>query len=227
MIDRSNQQEIELSDVAGFDQTTEVYHLNESEQFLIVENLTAKPVLSVLRDFSAPVHFTCQRSDDEFAFLMAHDSNWFCRWEAGQTLLTNLITEAYQQERSVELTDTLVGSFEAVLNDKQMLPGIKALMLTLPKFDYLAENIEQLEVDRLLDLLDQLRLQLAQRLQPLWLQVLNSTNSEAPYLFEKQQVGLRKLKACCLTYLSSMPEHIKLVENLYEQSQNMTDTLYR
>ena len=35
------------------------------------------------------------QTDEELAFLLAHDSDPFCRWEAGQTLLRALLTKLY------------------------------------------------------------------------------------------------------------------------------------
>ena len=33
--------------------------------------------------------------DEELAFLLGHDADPFCRWEAGQTLLRALLTKLY------------------------------------------------------------------------------------------------------------------------------------
>ena len=41
-------------------------------------------VASGLRGFSAPVRFEMDRTPDELAFLMAHDTDAFNRWEAAQ-----------------------------------------------------------------------------------------------------------------------------------------------
>ena len=35
------------------------------------------------------------QTDEELAFLLGHDSDPFCRWEAGQTLLRALLTKLY------------------------------------------------------------------------------------------------------------------------------------
>ena len=46
----------------------------------------ARPVASVLRDFSAPVILERKTSAEERAFLLAHDTDPFNKWEAGRAL---------------------------------------------------------------------------------------------------------------------------------------------
>jgi aminopeptidase N len=67
---------------------TTVLSLTEATQSFHFDNVAAAPVASLLRDYSAPVHLDFAQSDDELAHLMAHDSDPFNRWEAGQRLAT-------------------------------------------------------------------------------------------------------------------------------------------
>ncbi|MES2963674.1 MAG: aminopeptidase N, partial [Bdellovibrionota bacterium] len=74
-------------------QTTQVLHLREPKQTFVFAGVREKPVLSLLRKFSAPVRAEYAWSDDELAFLMAHDSDAFSRWEAAQTLSIRTIKQ--------------------------------------------------------------------------------------------------------------------------------------
>ena len=56
-----------------------------------IPNVAQKPTPSILRSFSAPVKLTHDLSNDELAFLMAHDTDGFNRFEAGQTYMLNTI----------------------------------------------------------------------------------------------------------------------------------------
>ena len=57
-------------------------------------NIASPPVVSLLRDFSAPVNLTIERSDTELAFLMARDSDLFNRWQAAQDYAARVLTAA-------------------------------------------------------------------------------------------------------------------------------------
>ncbi|MFX5660697.1 DUF3458 domain-containing protein, partial [Acinetobacter baumannii] len=77
-------------------------------------NVDAKPVPSLLRGFSAPVVLQYDYSDAELAFLMAHDSDAFNRWEAGQRLATRRLlnltvaVQAARQSGHVVAVDTVL-----------------------------------------------------------------------------------------------------------------------
>src|SRR5690606_31384421 len=72
----------------GQGSTTLVRELTEASQTFRLTGIPAKPVPSLLRNFSAPVVLEYDYSDEALAFLMAHDSDPFNRWEAGQRLAT-------------------------------------------------------------------------------------------------------------------------------------------
>ena len=46
------------------------------------------------------------QTDAELVFLLAHDSDPFCRWEAGQTLLRALLTNLYHAARDQKVGAT-------------------------------------------------------------------------------------------------------------------------
>ncbi len=66
---------------------TETLLLKNEEQSFTFKNIHAKPVPSVLRNFSAPVTLKSDVSDSDLSFLMVHDTDGFNRWEAGQTYM--------------------------------------------------------------------------------------------------------------------------------------------
>ena len=60
-----------------------------------VESVDARgPILSLLRDFSAPVVVDFPATDADLAFLLQHDDNLFNRWEAGQQLAERALLAA-------------------------------------------------------------------------------------------------------------------------------------
>jgi len=73
--------------------TAQVLELREAEQVFSFENIDQPVVASVLRNFSAPVKLSQNLSDAEYAFLMAHDSDEFNRWDAAQQLALKLLLQ--------------------------------------------------------------------------------------------------------------------------------------
>jgi aminopeptidase N len=101
-------------DEVDFEGTTRVLSITEATQTFILNNVQFKPVLSVLRGFSAPVIVKVKYSNEELAFLMAHDSDSFNRWDAGQTLLINILLKLVkdiQQQNSLSIPSDLIQQF--------------------------------------------------------------------------------------------------------------------
>ena len=111
----------------------------------------AKPVVSFLREFSAPVKVSHERSDSELAFLVENDRDGFVRWDALQTLWVKhfddrqtlvgadpIQTFAQVAKAAIDLTDA----------EDQLFAGT---MLLVPNENYLFEQISGFEVDSLLD----------------------------------------------------------------------------
>ena len=65
---------------------TRVLPLRKKQEEFVFKNIPAKPVPSLLREFSAPVRLNYSYTDGELLFLMANDSDAFNRWEAAQKL---------------------------------------------------------------------------------------------------------------------------------------------
>jgi aminopeptidase N len=68
------------------DGTERVIVLDQPSQRFTFTQVTAPPVPSLLRGFSAPVVLECDYSPEELALLLTHDADGFNRWEAGQQL---------------------------------------------------------------------------------------------------------------------------------------------
>ena len=58
--------------------------LREATQSFRFAGVAGRPVPSLLRGFSAPVMLEFDYTDDELAFLAAHDSDPVNRWDAAQ-----------------------------------------------------------------------------------------------------------------------------------------------
>ncbi len=67
--------------------------LTEKEQTFTFENVPVKPVVSTLRDLSAPVVLQFDQSSDELGVLMRYDTDAFNAWDAGQRYLSDVLLQ--------------------------------------------------------------------------------------------------------------------------------------
>ncbi|GAA5509016.1 aminopeptidase N [Novipirellula caenicola] len=200
---------------------------SESESFTF-GGLTAKPIASVLRGFSAPVRLRMQRSEAELAFIMAHDTDSFNRWDAGQTLATKLLIDAanvISEGGNLELSGQFRDAFGRVLHDDSVDEAFKALALTLPRESVLGQEMAVIDPDSLHTARQFYRQQLAESFQSELTALYNDQAADGAYKNDQQSINRRRLKNVVLAYLSALDtsESVSLVAGQFDQADNMTN----
>ncbi len=210
---------------------TEVLHLRESKQTFTFDGVQEKPVLSLLRKFSAPVRVEFGWSDDELAFLMAHDSDSFSRWEAAQTLAIRTIkqmVEMIQAGRPNEIEGAaarIVKAFGAVLGNETLDPDFKSYMLLMPAESYLAQFYSVVDVDAIYTARETLMLAIAQAHRSSFAAIYDRLLKSGTEGVGAQYPGLRSLKNRALHYLTMTDEKaaLELAARQRREAKNMTD----
>ncbi len=204
-----------------------VLDVTEAEQVFEFDGIDEKPVISMLREFSAPVVLEYDYSDDELAFLMVHARNEFARWDAGQILLAKYIRDnvkRVQQGEAFELPASVVDAFRGVLLDEKLDPAFIAEMLTLPSENEIAGWYKTVDVDAIHDVVSQLENVLASEMED-ELSAIYHSIAQAEYSLSHEAMAKRALRNTCLAYLANTEHGDKLVSEQYQQSDNMTDTM--
>ncbi|WP_238367051.1 aminopeptidase N [Mesobacterium pallidum] len=116
---------------------TTVLEMTEAEQSFTFDGLSAKPIPSILREFSAPVVLDRVVSREERAFLLAHDTDAFNRWEASRDLARDCLVAMVRDGAG---PDTLwLDGLREVLRDESQDPAFRALMLQGPSQSEIAQ----------------------------------------------------------------------------------------
>ncbi len=211
-------------DVPGSSRTLE---LTEPEQTFVFQQVTERPVVSLARGFSAPIRLEVERSAKDLAFLMAHDSDSFNRWEAGQELAKRVLLRLYDDSlanRALELDQDLVRAFRNVLLDPALDGSIKALTLTLPSEEVLAQALENVDPDAIHHARSFVTRELASALRSEWMDAYQE-HSEGSDAIEKAQIDRRRIKNRALRYLTALeePESTALAFAQLQSATGMTD----
>ncbi|MGM0444284.1 MAG: aminopeptidase N, partial [Fibrobacterota bacterium] len=130
----------------------EVLHLQKEEQSWIFEDVAAPPVVSLMRELSAPVKVVHEQSDEDLQVLMIHESSSFTRWDACQSLLRKhltALTEALVRRESPEVPQILHQTFASLAEDRRSDPALLAEMLTLPTEHEIAGWFETVPVEEI------------------------------------------------------------------------------
>ena len=184
---------------------TRVLDVRTSRDVFVFEDVPEKPVASLLRGFSAPVKLDAPRSDDELTFLMAHDSDPFARWEAGQQLGARLIlelVEARKAGRPMVVPDHFVDAIRRTLDDQRLDRSFIADAVTLPGLAFLGELMPEIDIEGLWAAQQRVRSVLSDRLAESWSSAYDANHATGPYRFTPGEVGRRRLRSTALSYLS-------------------------
>ena len=79
---------------------TGVIELAEPQRRITFYALPERPVVSLLRGFSAPISLCYAASEDDLIAQTAHDSDSFNRWQASQTYATRLLLRSVERIRT-------------------------------------------------------------------------------------------------------------------------------
>ena len=119
---------------------SQVLQFKDVEQTFTFDNIAEEPVLSLFRGFSAPVKvvFEVDRVMPSLLSLMAHDTDTFNRWDAGDRLSTNVImglTKLASPEdiAKAEISGDFVETIRTSLKSAGSVdPALLSATLTLP-----------------------------------------------------------------------------------------------
>jgi len=224
----------QVLNVEGQQSSTElVLHVSEQAQSFRFTGLKSAPVPVLLRGFSAPVKLHYPYTRDDLMLLMQHEKDGFARWEAGQQLSLQVLSDiqgAMNEGIEPEVDERLVSAFDGILeiaakDDTQDRAMLAHLML-LPSEAYLAELAEIADVDIIHHSREFLRRYLAVKLENKFLAVYESCLRDVPYKYNAKEAACRSLKNTVLNYLCCLdkPEHFERVQKQYREANNMTDS---
>lgn len=207
--------------------TNHILELKTEQQTFRFVDVKEKPVPSILRHFSAPVKLQIQRRHDELAFLMAHDSDEFNRWDAAQTLAQDILldlAERYQAGETLHLDTLFLESFGKILNDQRLDGSIRAMMLDLPEERLLGQAQQVMDFEALFHAREFVRHTIAKHFET-DLKNLYYSQTTPTYQNDKVSIAKRRLKKRALQYLTSLskPDTTALALHQFETANNMTD----
>ena len=197
----------------------QLFELTESSQTITVPGLSKKPVLSINRNFSAPIVLDFEQPESELLILLKEDDDAFNRWEAAQKLFMRSILNGKA------LDSELVSVLRAILRDAALDPAFKDLLFTLPAESYLYEQVSVIDPQAIHMARRQVRQQLATALQDDWLWAYQEHQTPGSYKPDAKSAGKRSLKNLALHMLAdsgyARTDDIAFAQ--YQSANNMTD----
>jgi aminopeptidase N len=207
--------------------------LTQATETVTFEGVDTEPVPSILRGFSAPVVLDFDYSDHQLLTLLAHDTDPFNRWEAGQRLALQRAVHFIQGPSSPQevrvLDAAFIDAMRAVLRHPALDAAFKELVLTLPSETYISEQLDVVDPQRVHAVRESMREQLASELAHDWQWAWDAHRDNGGYSPDTVSSGRRALAGLALSMLCLAARHNGDViwpgkaYQRFKDASNMTD----
>ncbi len=179
--------------------------LDQTEQTWVFTEVSEDPVLSLFRDFSAPVRIDYACHDQALAQLVRGDKNGFNRWAAAQELACReILARALTGDDPASAGGSVLA--EALTAIWPMLaetdPALAVKLLELPTLGYLAEQVEVYDPQALFDAREQLLLAIVTPLADALRAILQRGDMLHAYAYNAQAIAARSLARVALDGLA-------------------------
>jgi aminopeptidase N len=219
--------QLEAESAAG--ETTRLLELREAEQTFTFVNVPARPSLSLLRGFSAPVRLESDCTDADLLLRMAHDSDSYCRWDAAQSLAQRRIMaaiEARQRGATPTLDPAFVEAFGRALASSAE-PPLLAVALALPAESVISDRLEDVDPTHVHEARNFVEAELARAHRALLQRRYDELASHGEHSLDSAAIGQRSLRNLCLRYLTAASDYRdgSLASAQFDAATNMTDMI--
>ena len=223
--------DIPLKPSTGEPLTTGVLVLTDQATSFELVDVNERPVLSINREFSAPVKVISDLDADDLAFLAAHDSDPFNRWQALQTISARLLienVEASRAGRAMRIDNRLMVALANILNDSALEPAFVALVLVPPGEADIARDIgRDVDPDAIFRARSELRAAIGGRLAPQLSALYSRLYTAGGYSPDARSAGRRALRNVALDLMAATGKSAEIARayQQYTTADNMTDRM--
>ena len=205
---------------------TQILEMTQSTQSFSFTGLASRPIPSLLRGFSAPVILERPMTMPERAFLVAHDTDPFNKWDAGRALAKDVLLAMVQANASPD--QAYLAAMDRLVRDPALDPAFKALALRLPSEDDLAQALHDAGTTPDPAAIHAARKTLAHalggHLSPTLADLYARMQVPGPYQPDATAAGARALRLACLDLLTRTDGSAR-ARSQFAEADNMTEQL--
>jgi len=194
-------------------------------------DVAERPVISINRGFSAPIKLITDLNANDLAFLAAHDSDAFNRWQALQTISMRLLIDnvaAARAHQPLRSDDKLMQALAAILEDATLEPAFIALSLVPPGEGDIARELgHDIDPDAIFRTRAGLRAAIGEQLGPALTALYDRMGFSGGYSPDAKSAGRRALRNVAIDLLAATGKSagIARASRQYEIADNMTDRM--
>jgi aminopeptidase N len=192
------------------------------QQSIRFENVSEPPLLSINRDFSAPIILQAERRTGELERLAQSDTDPFARYEAIQDIMMRALLSGARGETAD--SGAVVHAIAATLQSNSLDPAFKGEAILLPSESLVAHRMDVVDPDAIHWAREQLRQEIGSELSGALLAAHRSDGAEGHDLSPAAK-GVRRLRSVALGLLAAADpaQGAALAKAQFDRADNMTD----
>jgi len=197
--------------------------MTQPEQTIDFTGVDEPPLLSINRQFSAPVTIETDRSATELAKLSAHDDDPFARYEAMQQLMLDTLVASVASGRGDH--SAVIAAVHETLRSPALDPAFIAEAVLLPSEAFIGDQLPVVDPDAVFRAREALRRDLGKALEAEWRAAHARATATGAFEYAPEAKGLRRLKSVALGYIaaSGAGDAADIAFRQFEAADNMTD----
>ena len=196
--------------------------LDQPNASFTFENVTEPPLLSINRNFSAPIVVDAERGAGELERLAQADTDPFARYEAMQELMMRALLAGARGEEID--SEPVIRAIAATLKSNSLDPAFKAEAILLPSESLIADRMEVVDPDAIHQARERLRAAIGSALKSDLVAAHRSDGAAGDDLSPMAK-GVRRLRTVALGLLAAAEqgEAAALAKAQFDRADNMTD----
>ncbi|MFD1327637.1 aminopeptidase N [Mycoplana ramosa] len=213
--------------IDGVEVTGDVLHLTKRKQVATVTGLDARPVVTLNRDFSAPINLHFERTPADLAHIARHDRDLFARWQALNDLALPNLVEASRNARAgtaIAVNSLLSDTLIEIAADETLEPAFRAQILALPSEADIARELgSNNDPDAIRAGREAVLAFLASEGKALFATLFERHDGKGSFTPDAASAGRRALRNAALPFLAIADGQPARAAQAFADSDNMTD----
>ncbi|MGH1329925.1 MAG: aminopeptidase N [Paracoccaceae bacterium] len=205
---------------------TRILEMSQPQESFTFEGLSGKPIPSILRGFSAPVILERDVTNAERAFLLAHDTDPFNKWEAGRDLLLETLVAMVLKGAPVD--PAYLEALRPVLSDRSLDPAFRALVMAPFGHEDVAQALATRghapDPQAIHDAFETLAETRAEAFAPLAAELYTENTLPGPFSPDAAAAGMRSLQLRALSMITRRDDG-KAARAMFAAADNMTQQI--
>lgn len=199
-----------------------ILHVTEMKADFLFKNITERPVASLNRQFSAPLHLEQELSSADQLFLLRHDNDSFNRWEAGQKIALQEFTTLLRHNEH-QLSSAFLNALNEILLDESLPADFRSALISLPEDSYILQLVKVFESQNFKQAREGFDSQIGTALRAALYSAYQRYHGKNLFSKDSKDFGRRRLKNKALAYLAYEAAGLELCTKQFLSAEIMTD----